>query len=217
MPDLFEHQWAEWAKRMAAREDVAQRWLSDLMARYGEPQRHYHNVAHIEDLLEKFTPLAAEFTRPDEAIAALYFHDAIYEIGQPDNESRSAQLAREALPQLGMGEQAVGRVATMIEATASHEATGDADADLFIDLDMSILASPRDRYERYAREVMAEFTTLYSKPDYCVGRAVMFLEPMLERKRIFITQTFITAEKTARDNIRWEIDWLRMPSKPGTA
>ncbi len=216
MPDIFERQWASWAARTVAPEDTARRWLAELTARYSEPQRHYHNAAHIEDLLEKFAPLASGFLAPDEAIAAVYFHDAIYETGKPDNESRSAQLAREALSQLGMGEPAVDRVTAMIEATASHEATGDPDTDLFIDLDMSILASPHDRYERYAHEVMAEFTTIYSKADYCAGRIAMFLEPTMNRENVFLTLAFADADDIARQNMEWEMGWLSELMKTGT-
>jgi len=209
MPDIFQREWHEWAVRIDAPGAEAARWLTDLTRRYDEPQRHYHATSHIVDLLEKFVPISGQFERSDEAMAALYFHDAIYEIGKPDNETLSAELALEALPQLGFTADATARVAVTIEATASHAATGDADTDLFIDLDMSILAAPRKQYSVYAHNVMSEFTTVYSKADYIAGRTSMFLEPSLKRERLFFTGTFASGESAARENMSWEIEWLR--------
>ena len=208
-PDLFEKEWNAWTERSGASAAAAQRWLADLAGRYAEPQRHYHGRSHIVDLLKKFTPLAEQFELQEEAMAALYFHDAIYEIGKPDNESLSAELARQALPELGFPTDATARVATIVEATASHAVTGDADTDLFIDLDMSILSEARETYASYASSIMAEFTTVYSKADYVVGRTSMFLEPSLKRERLFLTNRYFADESAARENMVWEIGWLR--------
>ena len=209
MNGLFEREWKAWAARHAAPEQTAWRWLADLTRRYSEPQRYYHDTSHIADLLGKFALISDRFERPGEVMAALYFHDAIYEIGRPDNEALSAELAREALVELGFTADATAHAAAMIEATVSHAATGDGDTDLFIDLDMSILAAPREKYALYASNVMAEFTTVYSTADYVVGRTGMFLEPSLNGERLFLTEHYRPQEDAARMNMEWEIEWLR--------
>jgi predicted metal-dependent HD superfamily phosphohydrolase len=66
---------------------------AELLPRYSEPHRHYHNVQHIEECLREFEfgqHLAAD---PAAVELAILFHDAIYDPRRSDNEEQSAQLA----------------------------------------------------------------------------------------------------------------------------
>ena len=66
--------------------EVAERWWRVVETRYSEEHRHYHTLAHIEHLLE-LLPHADE-----TVLAAVWFHDAIYDSAQ--NEERSAALSK---------------------------------------------------------------------------------------------------------------------------
>ena len=96
----------------------------------------------------------------------------------------------------------------MIRATARHEGTGDADTDLFLDLDMAILADPPERYAVYRQAIMDEYRTVHSAESYRAGRMSLFIEPMLAREAIFVSEAFAGREEAARRNIEAEREWL---------
>ena len=147
---------AAWRRR----KPDGERQLDELLALYREPHRHYHGVSHIADLLNRAERL--RFDDREVVMAAIFYHDAIYNVAATDNEERSAVLALEALPALGCGGAFAKTVAAMIRATALHERTGDADTDLFLDLDMAILADPLERYAVYRQAIMDEYRTVHS-------------------------------------------------------
>jgi hypothetical protein len=64
---------------------------------YNEPTRHYHNNAHIEDLLGQLAQHHNAFDDPETVEAAIWFHDAIYDSTAKDNEAQSAALAADWL------------------------------------------------------------------------------------------------------------------------
>lgn len=71
--------------------------FNTLCAHYKEPYRAYHNLTHLEDVLNKLNwakgeNIALTQQEFDEIEIALWFHDVIYEPKQPDNEEKSAAL-----------------------------------------------------------------------------------------------------------------------------
>lgn len=203
--EAFAHAWRALAARRGWGEG-AERWLDELLARHNEPQRHYHHAGHVTDLVARIERV--DFADRDAAEAAAFFHDAIYKVGASDNEARSADLAREALVALDADDFAHA-VAALCAATATHEATGDPDTDLFLDVDMAVLGDPPDSYARYRDAVMREYTTVFQRESYLIGRITLFVEPTLERERIFVTDAFAGREAQARRNLREELEWLR--------
>ena len=175
--------------------DVAEHWLRDLEARYSEPHRHYHTLAHIEHMLE-LLPHADETT-----VAAVWFHDAIYD--GPRNEERSAELAAHALRELGF--EQIALVERMILATKRHEPGDLPDHALaFLDADLAILGSERERYDEYVRQVRQEYAYV---PDAQFREARnAILRTFLERPRLFFTgQFFDRFEVKARANLQREL------------
>ena len=63
-----------------------------LLDAYREPQRHYHTLAHIEQCMGMFDDCKALVSNADALELAVWFHDAVFEPGQADNERRSADL-----------------------------------------------------------------------------------------------------------------------------
>ena len=114
---------------------------------YGAPHRRYHALAHIEALLRWLAHWQRLAREPRLIDAAIWFHDAIYDTHRDDNEARSAELARTELAALGWAPDAVERVAAAVLATKHHQAAAhDADAWLFLDLDLSVLAQSPAQY-----------------------------------------------------------------------
>ncbi len=71
--------------------------FEQLAAEYNEPTRTYHNIEHLRHCLTELEENIALAHRPVEVEAALWFHDAVYVPGDPDNEDQSARLAETAL------------------------------------------------------------------------------------------------------------------------
>ena len=65
---------------------------ADLRERLSAAGREFHNLGHIDDCLRHFDEIAPRLMDRDAVEIALWFHDAVYEPGNPDNERRSAQL-----------------------------------------------------------------------------------------------------------------------------
>ena len=64
-------------------------WLQALhaqvLARYREPQRHYHTIQHLDECFERWPEIRLHAVRPAEAELALWFHDAVYDTHRADN------------------------------------------------------------------------------------------------------------------------------------
>mgnify|MGYP002631602300 CR=1 FL=1 len=175
---------------------------------YGTPGRHYHTLAHVDEVLEHLERCRNLLGQWEEAYVAVLFHDAVYEVGRPDNERRSALLARREAPR--WFEVDLDRVAHLIELTASHgrQHEVNTDAALFLDCDMAILGSSPDRYALYADQIQAEWSPLASPEDYAQGRAA-FLEKVLDG-RIFLSPFWHDRlDEDARRNLRWELSRYR--------
>ena len=197
--------------------DLLPRWLrlfpgtdpafADLVARYGEPSRHYHTLDHIRavlghvDALWPDAPLALEL--------AAWLHDVVYDSRAADNEERSADYARALLPALGVAESTIDETARLILLTRSHEADPDDRAGQILrDADLAILASDEATYDAYADAIRREYAWV-PEPDYRAGRRRV-LERFLARPRIFFTMEMIEAEPQARANMAREIARLRL-------
>ncbi|MGB6117348.1 MAG: hypothetical protein WBF87_03935, partial [Mesorhizobium sp.] len=120
--------------------------IEELTRRYTAPDRHYHDLRHIEALLALLERHRDAFADPQAVEAAIWFHDAIYDSRAKDNEERSAQLAAQWLA--GDTPPArLSRIVRMIEATAGHRLTEGLsgnereDTRLFLDMDLSILGA----------------------------------------------------------------------------
>jgi len=59
------------------------RLWQDIVTRYGEPQRAYHTLNHIEQLLVQFENIKHHLSEPHIIALALYYHDAIYDQHAP--------------------------------------------------------------------------------------------------------------------------------------
>ena len=181
MLERIERAWEEacWALGVPARAEP----LADLVARYSEPHRRYHDLSHLDACLHLFDEHRSLAARPGEVCAALLFHDAVYDPTRDDNEVLSAALSRTALSAASI--EARDRIARAIEATRTHESAGDPDVALVLDLDLSILGAERETYDAFERAIRAEYVHV---PDdaFRVGRRAV-LERFDARRPIYQT------------------------------
>ena len=148
---------------------------ADLRTRYSEPQRHYHNWQHVEELLDLFEVAGPQLADPNAVYLAILFHDAIYDPKATDNEERSAELLRDKAVGL-VGLDSLDRAERMILATIHHELPDGlspeelGDAAIFLDMDLAILAAPQERFDEYETQIRREYAHV---PDeaFRIGRA----------------------------------------------
>ena len=154
---------AAWTAAWALLDCPAPAWLlAELEQAWGEPQRHYHDRRHLGECLALWTRWRAHCERPGEVAVALWFHDAVYDPRADDNELRSAAWAARSLGAAGVGSAVAQRVHELVMATRHGAPTGEGsadggDADVLLDIDLAILGSPAERFERYDRDVRLEY------------------------------------------------------------
>jgi predicted metal-dependent HD superfamily phosphohydrolase len=176
--------------------------LCELTRRYCEPHRRYHSLRHIAEMLWAGRDLDLD----DVQIAAIWFHDAIYEIPGPDNEERSALLAEVRLPTLGWSAEDVAAVARIVRDTATHDPSDDRSA-LVIDLDLMSLAAEPDVFDRNTADIRAEYATV--PDDVFEENQLRVLESFLQKERIYRTDWGAGLEDDARRNLERVVKRLR--------
>jgi predicted metal-dependent HD superfamily phosphohydrolase len=187
--------------------------LDRLLARYREPHRHYHTVAHLAAALSSAEDLLAKVDGTDPAAVrlALFFHDAIYDprAGAGANEAASAALAADMLTALAVGPSCVDAAVHAITATAGHHLPegGPATTAVVVDADLAILAAEPARYEAYATGVRAEYAHVDDE-GWRTGRTAV-LTSFLDRRAIFATAPMQAEEARARANLTAELARLR--------
>ncbi|WP_027892810.1 hypothetical protein [Calidithermus chliarophilus] len=193
--------WNALMRSLQAPEEVQFGVLDDLLRRYGEPHRSYHNLFHLEAL---FAALEPHPVREKAALElAVWFHDAVYDTTRNTNEEESAALAARALEP--MGRELARRVSGMVLATKHHR-SDDPTTRLLLDADLSILGAEEAVYRRYSRAIRQEYA--WVPPEvYREGR-LRVLHAFLSRPQIYVTPAFAGLEEVARANLRHEIGWL---------
>ena len=176
----------------------------ELAARYSEPHRHYHTLAHIGNCLA----LLAETAHDSPTLRlALYYHDIVYDLCGDQNELQSARFATDQLGTLGLGDSHTSIIYDLIRATDHKSARVAEHSDLICDIDLAILGAPTSGYHDYAAAIRREYSWI---PDgkFRSGRT-RILESFLNRPAIFDTLDFHSRfEAQARKNIATEISAL---------
>ena len=182
----------------------------DLLARWSQPHRKYHDRAHLLAVLSGLDQLTGLNERAIEHRAvylAAWFHDAVYE-GAADDEHASAALARVMLTGAGFGPELVSEVTRLVELTIKHDpALGDLAGQLLCDADLEVLSRPPGAYRRYAAAVREEYSHV---PDsaFATGRS-RILRELLAAPRLYSTPKGQKLwESTARENIEQELTEL---------
>ena len=167
---------------------------------YREPQRFYHTLEHIEHCLAWFDACRSEVVNPDTLELAIWFHDVIYEPGNPDNEARSAELYL----QLSDGvhaQETRDLVHRLIMATLHlGNSFEDGDAAYMVDIDLSSFGLPWEEFLRDSKNLRREARHLDDNEYY--QKAKSFHQSLRTRDRFFYTDFFAERlEDRAHENI----------------
>ncbi|MBO1900903.1 DUF4031 domain-containing protein [Leucobacter weissii] len=208
--------------------DDWQRLGDDLLARWNEPHRRYHDERHLEDVLLALDHLAIRGERLSPAtLLAAWFHDAVYagrggtgpegrsatdsagpqaRLAADTDEVESARIATGALSAFDLEPGTIRLVGSLIVETTPARSIADPDPALahLLDADLAIFASPAPRYDQYARAVRAEYAHVPAA-DFAAGRAGI-LRGYLERPMIYRSDAAQRLwEERARANVEREV------------
>jgi predicted metal-dependent HD superfamily phosphohydrolase len=176
---------------------------AEISARYSEPRRHYHTLAHIAACLSELERLALTHDLRERIGLAIWFHDVIYDPLAQDNEMRSAEFFQKKAIAAGMSPTLISGVSSMIKATRRHEAPPGPNAyatRLFVDIDLAILGASPARFRVYDEAIRREFSGV---PDAVYrARRKCVLRQFLDRQSLFCTPEFRERyERQARENL----------------
>ncbi|WP_199320699.1 hypothetical protein [Leptolyngbya sp. FACHB-261] len=159
---------------------MSQDVLEKLIRAYSSPHRFYHNLTHIEDCFTIFEQAKSLATHPEEIELAIWFHDAVYDPRGSANEQKSAEWAQFVINQSGLGNAIVERVSRLILATRHNAKLKDRDAQILIDVDLSILGREEDTFWRYEENIRKEYAWVP--------------ESLFRQKRVEILRSFLNRQ-----------------------
>lgn len=209
----MEQRWNALCDRVGVSERVSDTYLRIMAGSYSEPERHYHDLDHIRDVLDKLDWAVGALKDSgeyknihhperffDRVELALWFHDVIYRPLRNDNEEKSAEFFREFAGTGGLDEKTADDVARLIVATADHTSAAAFDEKLTCDCDLAILGASESRFRRYEEDIRREYAAVPA-PMFEAGRKKL-LKQFLDMDRIYHTDAFFTEfEAQARRNL----------------
>ena len=181
----------------------------DLLARYAEQHRHYHDQRHLSEMLGTIDELADLADDADAVRLAAWFHDAIYDpqADSGENEEVSAQLAELELSAYGVEAARIAEIGRLIRLTAKHDCEpDDANGAVLCDADLRILSLSADRYDEYAAGIREEYGHIGDR-DFARGR-MTFLQGLAETTLYATSRGQEQWEQAARENLRRELQLL---------
>lgn len=187
----------------------------ELLARWSEPDRHFHNLRHLTDVLARVDELSEETHEPDLVRLAAWYHGAVFDAAAKvsyahrggEDEIASAALARRELTDLGVPPVAVSRVAQLVTVLARHTPDeGDFDCAVLCDADLAMLAAEPQRYKSYLADVRAEYAHI--PVEEFVKARIAILRRLEARPRLFASPLGAAWEEPARQNLGAELHRL---------
>jgi predicted metal-dependent HD superfamily phosphohydrolase len=190
---------ALWRRAVASPKSIPSHKVhDDLRRRLGGPDRRFHNLHHIRDCLHRFDEVVPLLTDPDAVEVALWFHDAVYEPSDGDNERRSAELFLASSQ--GADPAFRRRVCGLILATRHQGLAHSNDRRFIEDIDLAGFGAPWDTFMRQGELLREEFAS-QTDDQYHTGQ-VIFLERLKQRPWFFATDYFRERyEAKAQENL----------------
>ena len=185
--------------------DVISRLYLELINKYNEPHRHYHNLDHILYCLDKLKEFQGEEYDDIAVRFALWYHDGVYNIGDNQNEEKSCELAEKHLLQIVKPCSLIENVRTLILVTKHLQASQlfSFECKLMVDVDLSSFGD-RPEFQHSCELIRKEYFSIDEK-IYLTER-IKILFNFITRPSIYLTNYFREKyELQAFENICFEI------------
>lgn len=174
----------------------------ELLRRWSEPHRRYHDVRHLANCLAALEALT-DGSPPLLVTLAVWCHDAVHTGEAGADEQASADLAAELLGDALPAAEVAEVVRLVLETVVHDPAPGDEAAELLVDADLSVLGQLRGRYHVYRRDVREEYAR-FTDEEFRKGRLAV-VEALLNRDPLYRTTAARARwEATARVNLAEE-------------
>ncbi|MCH8612051.1 hypothetical protein [Arsenicicoccus dermatophilus] len=158
---------------------------TDLVDRWLTPDRSFHTLRHLAEILAALGRLAAVDEIDDRELVlcrvAAWFHHACGPIASPDE---GAALALESLDRLGADLAVIERVTELVAATEDHSPGADRARAALMDADLWILAASEQRFDEHCAQLAAEHA---HDEAYAEQRAAR-LRALVEREHLYATE-----------------------------
>lgn len=153
----------------------------NIVKRWNEPHRFYHNIDHLNFLVDTFRQMYdnSEITAEEMStlILVAFFHDVIYDPKRDDNEAKSVDYFRKSCEDGSMKTGFADQVMNMILDTSYRIEPKDKLSKIFWKADNSVLGLPVNKLIEVEHKIFQEFQFApYDK--YRKGR-IEFLESSL--------------------------------------
>lgn len=206
---LFQH-WCQLLQNFHVNQTAAKKTFTQILLAYSTPNRYYHNLEHIYQVLEVIQTLKNQTQDLKIVQLAAWFHDIVYDTTVKDNEDKSANYAVECLLSLSIPPDVIKNVKRLILTTKNHQAfSNDYDAQVLLDADLAILGSNSSDYRNYTQAIRNEYIWV-PELEYFAGRQLV-LQNFLQRQNIYFTEIMQqTKEKNARKNLQAEIEEINL-------
>ena len=199
----LERQWALLARDRGPSPERLFAPFDEVVKRHAEPHRHYHDLAHVGEVLRAAARLVPPGSDPASVLFAAWFHDAVYDPTRSDNEQQSADLASESLRDFTTAAERA-EVARLTLLTRHDAEPSDPAGVALVDADLAILGASEPRYRAYAEAIRREYAHVPDE-EFHAGRARV-IEAFLGRERIYRHPvTFAEGEASARANLAGEL------------
>ena len=200
MENQLQHRWTKLLSTFDIDQNQVNSLFNEIASKYTESHRQYHNLDHIELMLD----LSTVYSFSEELQLAIWFHDVIYNPLRSNNESKSANYAYLKLSELGFPNNTIQEIKRLIELTKTHNTSpNDTLGKQLLDLDLAILGSDPETYSNYVQCIRKEYH-MYPDLVYKPGR-VKVLKSFLNRDALFQTKELKHLELQAIENIKNEL------------
>lgn len=130
-----------------------------LIYMYGESHRFYHTCEHLLKMFYLLDELNLSLSRRDmkKIYFAIFFHDLVYDPKLHNNEEKSSEAWIVYSEVNKIDADLCLEINEMILATKRHVKTKSFITNLFLDLDLSILGSSTDDFNKYEESIRKEY------------------------------------------------------------
>ena len=184
--------------------------LGQVLKRYHEKHRFYHNFNHIKTMLEEADRYDVELS--EEQYLAILFHDVIYNPHSTTNEEDSCDVFNDYVFGLKAVSFDAKLVRQIIMDTKYPFISTCKESQIIHDLDFLSFGRTEEQYKRDIKLLEWEYTypnnTQKMINDFYHKR-LAFLKGLQERQ-IYYTKTFKHLENRAKFNICEDIDLLEV-------
>jgi predicted metal-dependent HD superfamily phosphohydrolase len=204
----LKHRWTQLCNNKDS-QLTSQLW-NEIETQYSEKSRHYHTLNHLHHMFQAYDEVEPLIHHKAAFQFAIWYHDIIYKASKNNNEEQSARVAVDRLQKLSLENSQIELIKTLIISTKKHSILADkhiSDNAYLLDIDLSILGSHWDSYQRYCSNIRKEYK-IYPTFMYNKGRKQV-LKHFLDRNSLYFTEYFKGKFETqARKNIKRELELL---------